>query len=180
MKKLIVAICILVLLIVSSSFIINKVFISETENEQKYDTVPQDPVEYIKYTYGDNTQIYSCQVNVTLSQEELISELPPAIDTNQIFIGFLFGVTQDNYAVGQKAGIYGYDTKYDGNVSIENFLNGASGAEQVLLNSFKETKLISADEYDDENIIPYDSWQTCASQINLPSENEIPSPQVKG
>lgn len=181
MKKIIIVVLLLVLVIIGGTTFIKKINIGvgETTNEGLYETVPSDPIEYIYYQFGEDTKVYTCQQPVEIDEANLIAPLPNSLEKDNLFIKFVFGVTEDNYAVGQSAGLYGVDKNLKNNTNIENHLNGPSGAQQVLTHSFSKTELISEDEYDLDNIIPYESWEACAKQISLPTNKEVPTPRGK-
>lgn len=175
MKKMIIVIAVVLLVVLGIKYATGRDPMETADEKTNGDVVPSDPVEAIKYLYGENTKIYTCTVPVEFNQDDYITDINelPFKDT---FIQYVVGVTEENAAVGQQVGVYGVDKKMKNNVTIENQLTAPSGALQVADYVEQQLSLLPEEEYDSENIVPYSSWKTCASQIAF----DDPAPTLLG
>ncbi len=162
-KKLLPIIVILLIVLALILFPSKGTLQPETDLESSAEVVPTDPIEYIYYSFGEETEVYSCNQPIAIDEEDIVDidyELPFYID--KAYVEIVFGVLDDKM-VGQRADLYVPDDVAP--LTISNYLKNPTGANDVLQYMFSNPGLIPEDEYNPDNVVKYDDWQACVSQI---------------
>lgn len=152
MKKIII-LGIAVIIIIGTITIVSKTIglVPETVNEGTAIEVPSDPIEFIKYSYGEDSQIFQCRV------EEDFADYPGA------YIEIILGVSPNNNLVNPTA----HAMREDG---VEFKTEMVTGAEEVeeYFRSTTPISLLPEDEYPQTTDIPYSDWEVCYNQMDIP------------
>lgn len=152
MKKIIILV-LAVVVIIGAITVVNKTmnYVPETANEGVAIEVPSDPVDFIKYSYGEDSDIYQCRVDLEMA------------DYPEAYIEIVLGVSPNNNLVNPTANAM----QEDGIIFKSEIATGAEEIEDYF-RSHTPLDLLPEADYSQDNDIAYEEWETCYNQMEIP------------